>query len=83
MAITLDPDLETLLLERSQAEGLTVTAYVKRLVDGDHHADSELEVLALEGLNSGDPIEAGPGYWEEKHRSLAFGDLLSKTSTRF
>ena len=70
MAITLDPDLETLLLERSQAEGLTVTAYLKRLVDGDRHPDSDLEALALEGLNSGDPIEAGPGYWQEKHRRL-------------
>jgi len=32
--------------------------------------DPDLEALALEGLNSGEPIEAGPGYWEEKHRRL-------------
>lgn len=33
-------------------------------------AAEELEGLALEGLNSGEPIEPGPGYWEAKHRLL-------------
>ena len=37
---------------------------------GGLSAEEELEALALEGLNSGDPIEPGPGYWEEKHRRL-------------
>jgi hypothetical protein len=26
--------------------------------------------LALEGLDSGDPIDPGPGYWEAKHQEL-------------
>jgi hypothetical protein len=34
------------------------------------HSEQELETLTLEGLNSGAPIEAGSGYWEEKHRLL-------------
>jgi hypothetical protein len=33
-------------------------------------AEEELEALALDGLNSGEPLEVGPGYWEEKHRRL-------------
>ncbi|MBK9166567.1 MAG: hypothetical protein IPM24_03785 [Bryobacterales bacterium] len=33
-------------------------------------AQDRLESLALEGLLSGDPIEPGPAYWEEKHRRL-------------
>jgi hypothetical protein len=33
-------------------------------------AEKELEALAMEGLSSGEPIEPGPGYWEEKHRRL-------------
>jgi hypothetical protein len=36
----------------------------------DYEAEEELEALALEGLNSGDPFEPGPGYWEERHRRL-------------
>lgn len=70
MTIMIDPTLEARLLERAQAEGLTVNDYVERLVDNEHVADSALEALALEGLNSGDSIEPGPGYWEEKHRRV-------------
>jgi hypothetical protein len=40
------------------------------LVRAEQQAEDELEALALEGLNSGEPIEAGPGYWEDKHRRL-------------
>lgn len=39
-------------------------------IQADQSAEEELESLALKGLNSGEPIEAGPGYWEEKHRRL-------------
>ena len=39
-----------------------------------------LEALAIEGLKSGDPMEIGPGYWEEKHRRL--DERLKKTGTR-
>ena len=80
MKITIDSKLEGRLRERAEAEGLTVDAYVERLVHADQAAEAEIESLALEGLNSGDPIEAGPGYWEEKHRRL--NDRLTKTSTR-
>jgi len=31
-------------------------------------AEKEIEERAVEGLRSGEPIEPGPGYWEEKHR---------------
>ena len=79
MTITIDPKLEARLRERAEAEGLTVAAYVERLVNADQAAESEIESLALEGLKSGEPIEVGPGYWEEKHRRL--NDRL-KTSTR-
>lgn len=45
-------------------------AYLERLVRADKEAIDELEALATEGLASGDPIEVGPGYWDEKHRRL-------------
>jgi hypothetical protein len=80
MTITIDPKLEARLRERAEAEGLTVAAYVEQLVNADQAAEAEIESLALEGLNSGDPMEVGPSYWEEKHRRL--NDRLTKTSTR-
>lgn len=80
MTITIDPKLETRIREKAEAEGLTVDAYVERLVGADQDAEEELESLALEGLNSGIPIEVGPGYWEEKHRRL--DERLKRTGAR-
>jgi uncharacterized protein YoaH (UPF0181 family) len=80
MTITIDPKVEARLRARADAEGLSVTAYVERLVNADQSAEEEIEGLALEGLSSGEPVEIGPGYWEEKHRRL--DDRLRKTSAR-
>jgi hypothetical protein len=70
MTITIRSELEGRLRARAEAEGLTVEAYVERLVRADQRAEDEVEALVLEGLNSGDPIAVGPGYWEAKHRLL-------------
>lgn len=70
MSLTIDPKLEARIREYAEAEGLTPEVYVERLVDADQSAIDELESLALEGLNSGDPIKPGPGFWEELHRDL-------------
>jgi len=80
MSISINPDFEARLRAKAEAEGLTVEAYVERLIRSDQQADEELETLALEGLSSGEPIEIGPGYWEEKHRRL--DERLKKTGTR-
>jgi len=80
MTITIDPKLEARIREKAEAEGLTVDAYVERLVGAEQAAEEELESLALEGLNSGAPIEVGPSYWEEKHRRL--DERLKRTGTR-
>lgn len=80
MSITIHPEIEKRLRARAEAEGVSVDAYLERLVRADQQAEDELEALAVEGLNSGDPIEAGPGYWEEKHRRL--DERLKKTGTR-
>jgi len=69
MSITLRPELEARLRERAKAEGLTIEQYVESLARADQQAQAELEALLLEGLES-DPIEPGPGFWEERHRRL-------------
>jgi hypothetical protein len=80
MTISIPAKLEMRLRARAEAEGLTVEAYVERLVRADQQAEDELEAMALEGLNSGEPIEVGPGYWEDKHRRL--DERLNKTGIR-
>jgi hypothetical protein len=44
---------------------------VEQLARSDQNTEDEIEALAMEGINSGEPAEIGPGYWEEKHRRLA------------
>ena len=70
MSITIHSALESKLRARAEAAGTTVEAYLERLVQAEQDLADEFEGLAAEGLASGDPIEIGPGYWEEKHRRL-------------
>jgi hypothetical protein len=80
MTITIEPGVEARLRERAEAEGLSVTDYVARLVNADQFAEDELEELALEGLNSGESMMVGAGYWEKKH--LQLDERLKKPGTR-
>jgi len=76
----LHPELETKIRARAEAQGLSIEAYLERLVQADQQGMEELEALALEGIESGAPFEAGPSYWHEKHRQL--DERLKKTETR-
>jgi hypothetical protein len=80
MSIAIHPDLESKIRSRAEAEGITIEAYLERLVRADQLGAEELESLALEGLNSGTPIEVGPSYWQEKH--LRLDERLRKTGAR-
>ena len=70
MSITIHPALETELRAKAEAEGISVEAYLERLLKAERDALHEIQSLAAEGLDSGDPIAVGAGYWEEKHRRL-------------
>ena len=80
MSITIQPELEARLRARAEAEGLSVEAYIERIARDDQQAELELEALALEGLNSGESIEANEKYWEEKRRRLV--ELYGKADGR-
>ena len=80
MSIPIHPELETKIRARAEAAGLSIEAYLERLVQADQQGMEELEALALEGLESGAPLEVGPSYWQEKHRQL--DERLKKTETR-
>jgi hypothetical protein len=70
MSISVNPALEAKIRQKAEAEGLTIEAYVERLLRSDEQGEEDLERLALEGLNSGEPIETTSGYWEAQHRCL-------------
>ena len=80
MSIAIHPDLESRIRSRAEAQGLSVEAYLESLVRADQQGTEELESLALEGLNSGAPIDVGPSYWQEKH--LRLDERLRKTGVR-
>ena len=50
----------------------TPSEYIRNLVRDDQRrrAAERLEALLLEGLNSGEPIEITPEYWEKKRTQL-------------
>jgi hypothetical protein len=70
MNISVDPNLEAKLRQKAEAQGLSVEAYVERLLRSEEQADEDLERLALEGLSSGHPIKITSEYWAEQHRRL-------------
>ena len=80
MSLSIHPELETKIRARAEAEGLSIEEYLVRLVLADQQGAEELEALALDGLNSGEPVEVGASYWQEKHRRL--DERLKKTNTR-
>jgi hypothetical protein len=70
MSIALQPELQAKLRERATEAGITVEAYIERLVRADEAAMNALEELAMEGLTSGEPIEAdNDEYWQERRRA--------------
>ena len=80
MSIKIPAELETRLRAQAKAEGITVEAYIERLVRADERAEEELTALALEGLNSGEAVEGSADYWEGKHRRL--DERLKKTGSQ-
>jgi hypothetical protein len=70
MSIVIQPDLESRLRARAEAEGVTIQAYIERLARDDEAAEEEPQALALERLNSGQSIERSESYWDEKRRLI-------------
>ena len=61
-------------IEAQVAEGgySTASEYIRTLLreEQKRRARAKLEALLLEGINSGEPIEATPEYWEAKRRRI-------------
>lgn len=80
MSVPIHPKPEMKIRARAEADGLSVEEYVDRFVRADQEGSEELESLAIEGLESGEPMEMRASYRQEKHQRLA--DRLKKSYCR-
>ncbi len=74
MDLDLPESMKSFVQERLAEGGYgSVGEYVRDLIRADQRRRHEerIDGLLLEGLNSGEPIEATEAYWEEKKRRLA------------
>ena len=71
--ISLPSSLKEFVETQVQESGFsTPSEYIRNLARDDQkrRAEEKLEPLLLEGLNSGEPIEITPEYWEKKRTQL-------------
>jgi antitoxin ParD1/3/4 len=69
MSVRIPAELEKKLRVRAKKEGLSIEDYLERLI-GAERAEQALTALALEGIQSGEPLQVTPDYWQSKHRRL-------------
>jgi hypothetical protein len=68
MSISVQPELEAKLRQRAQAQGISVDAYLERLI---HDEDAEIahsEALLQDAADSGDYIELTEEEWDRMER---------------
>ena len=72
MNVSLPDSLRTFAESRSAQGYGSVSEYVRELIRADRKraAQERLEGLLLEGLESGEPVEATPSYWKKLHQRV-------------
>ena len=83
--ISLPSSLKEFVETQVQESGFsTPSEYIRNLVRDDQkrRAEEKLEALLLEDLNSGEPIEITPEYWEKKRTQLIERHNKKKKGTR-
>jgi antitoxin ParD1/3/4 len=74
MNISLPQELKAYIEEQTKAGYSTPSEYVRELIRDDQkrRAKEKLDILLLEGLDSGEPLAASPAFWDElKREALA------------
>jgi hypothetical protein len=64
MPITVNPNLEAKIRARAQADGLTVEAYVERLIREEDSEIAHTEAFLDEAAASGEHIALTEGEWD-------------------
>jgi antitoxin ParD1/3/4 len=71
--ISLPEPLRAFVDEKVKTGGYgTASEYIRDLIrqDQDRVAEERLEALLIEGLDSGDPVEVTPGFWNQLRAEL-------------
>jgi hypothetical protein len=63
MSISIDPELEARLRARAEAQGITVDAYLERLMQDEDGEITHTEKLLQEAVDSGDYVELTEEEW--------------------
>jgi antitoxin ParD1/3/4 len=72
-SVTIDEELRDLVAQQAARRGMeSVEDYVDFLIRLDllQNRREEIEAKLLDALNSGEPIEVTPEFWEERRRRL-------------
>ena len=64
MSITLHPELEATLRTRAEEEGVSVDAYLERLVEDEVAEIAHTEMLLQDAADSGEHIELTEEKWD-------------------
>jgi len=79
MNISLPQELKKYVERQTKTGYSTPSEYVRELIRGDQkrRAQERLDLLLLEGLDSGEPLPATPAFWAELKR-----DALARLGKR-
>jgi hypothetical protein len=69
MPITVNPNLEAKIRARAQAEGLTVEAYVERLIREEDSEIAQTEALLEEAAASGEHVALTDAEWDRMEQA--------------
>ena len=82
MSISIQPEIEARLRERADSEGISVDAYLERLMSAEDAAIAHTESLLQEAADSGDYIELTEAEWDRMEReALAEVEAEAKRRT--
>jgi len=79
MGIHIQPELEAKLRDRAQAEGITIDAYLERLIHNEDAEVAHTEALLQDAADSGDYIELTEEEWDRMERE-ALADVATKSN---
>ena len=81
MSLTVHPELEALLRARAHEEGISVDAYLERLVQDEAAEIAHTEMLLQEAAESGCHIELTEEEWDRMEQE-ALGEVQAKSQRR-
>jgi hypothetical protein len=81
MSITIHPELEATLRARAEEQGITIDAYLERLIQEEDAEIAHTEAILQEAVDSGSHIELTEAEWDRMERE-AITEVEAKSKRR-